>query len=42
MYRKRHLPGVSPMTRQVLIAIGIVLLSVGGTGIIVALAWLTS
>ena len=29
------------MTRQVLIAIGIALLSVGGTGISVALAWLT-
>jgi hypothetical protein len=30
------------MTRQVLVAIGTALLSIGGTGIIVVLAWLTT
>lgn len=32
----------NPMTRQVLIAIGTALLTVGGTGLIVALVWLTA
>jgi hypothetical protein len=40
--RKRHLFRGNPMTRQVLIVIGSALLSIGGTGIIVVLAWLTA
>ena len=34
--------GGIPMTRQILIAIGTALLSIGGSGIIVALVWLTA
>jgi hypothetical protein len=42
MVRKRHLFRGNPMTRQVLMVIGSALVSFGGTGIIVVLAWLTA
>jgi len=40
--RKRHLSPGTQMTRQVLIVVGTALLSFGGIGIVVGLAWLTA
>jgi hypothetical protein len=34
--------GGKPMTRQILIAVGAALLAIGGSGIIIALVWLTA
>ena len=42
MCRKRHLSLGNPMTRRVLVAIGATLLTIGGSGIIAALVWITA
>lgn len=39
---KRHLSLGNLMTRKVLVAIGATLLTIGGSGIIVALVWITA